>query len=79
MPVSAQRVLELYKEASKWQHLPWTLEVQEEGGSWKPLATPGSSAWRYKSEASAEKDLSSKYTKRFLGGAKARPARLEQP
>lgn len=54
----------------------WTIEVQQPDGSWRPLSS-GGSAWRYKSEAGAEREILSKYGRKFLAGAKARAARLK--
>lgn len=50
----------------------WTIEVLDAAGNWRQLAN--GKAWRYSSEANAERDLASKPTKRFLAGAKARTA-----
>lgn len=54
---------------------PWTIEYQNEDGTWTKLAR--ARAWRYKTEANALKDLGSKWMRRFLQGATARPVLID--
>lgn len=55
----------------------WTIEVLQPDGTWLQLAS--GSAWRYVSEANAEKDMLSKHGRKYLKGVKARVARLKTP